>query len=488
MLAKLITRPALPEGKALEKLKHVLVVLPAGRSLPEGCPEKKLLEATLKRRDKKVASLGEAPVVASSVSGGLRCWCGLDIQKSPFEQQVLLRKALKALLDEQPARVDVLLVGDEAFAARAAGLAAWIGLANGTPLPTQKKKEVPESLRELALWGGKSAAQAEVLAEAGFVARRLIAQPPNSLTPGVYCEQLAALAGEHGWKVEQYGVDKLRELGAGAFLAVAQGSAVKDAAIVRLSYVPKKARHSVALVGKGICFDTGGHNLKSAKYMAGMHEDMAGSAVALGILLAATRLELPVRIDAWLALAKNEISPQAYRQGDIVTALNGTTIEIVHTDAEGRMVLADTLALAVRKEPDLVIDFATLTGSMITALGTRYGGVFASEDHLATLAVAAGTASGERVCAFPMDADYEEELDSKVADIKQCTLEGEADHILAARFLKRFVGKTPWLHVDLAAASCKGGLGAIASEQTGFGVAWGLEFLAKWLESGNKSR
>ena len=160
MLAKLITRPALPEGKALEKLKHVLVVLPAGRSLPEGCPEQKLLEATLKRRDKKVASLGEAPVVASSVSGGLRCWCGLDIQKSPFEQQVLLRKALKALLDEQPARVDVLLVGDEAFAARAAGLAAWIGLANGTPLPTQKKKEVPESLRELALWGGKSAAQA----------------------------------------------------------------------------------------------------------------------------------------------------------------------------------------------------------------------------------------------------------------------------------------------------------------------------------------
>ena len=488
MLAKLIMRPALPEGKALEKLKHVLVVLPAGRSLPAGCPGQVLLAATLKRRDKKAASLGEAPVVASSPGGALWVWCMLDLQKPCFEQQVLLRKALKILLDEQPARVDALLAGDDVFAEVAAGLVAYVGLANGAPLPTQKKKDAPTPLRQLALWGGQPRATAPVLAEASLLARSLIAQSPNRLTPGAYRQQVAALAREQGWRLEEYGIDKLRELGAGAFLAVAQGSAVKDAAIVRLSYAPKKARQSLALVGKGICFDTGGHNLKSAKYMAGMHEDMAGSAVALGILLAATRLELPVRIDAWLALATNEISPQAYRQGDIVTALNGTTIEIVHTDAEGRMVLADTLALAVRKEPDLVIDFATLTGSMIAALGTRYGGVFASDEPLATLAVAAGTASGERVCAFPMDADYEEELDSKVADIKQCTLEGEADHILAARFLKRFVGETPWLHVDLAAASCKGGLGAIASEQTGFGVAWGLEFLAKWLESGNKSR
>jgi leucyl aminopeptidase len=150
----------------------------------------------------------------------------------------------------------------------------------------------------------------------------------------------------------------------------------------------------------------------------------------------------------------------------------------VHTDAEGRMVLADTLALAAKAKPDLTIDFATLTGSMVSALGTRYSGVFASDSDLAHAAVRAGKESGERVCVFPMDEDYEPALDSKVADIKQCTLAGEADHILAARFLGRFIGKRPWLHVDLSACSCEEGLGAVATNQTGFGVAWGLTLLA----------
>jgi leucyl aminopeptidase len=130
-----------------------------------------------------------------------------------------------------------------------------------------------------------------------------------------------------------------------------------------------------------------------------------------------------------------------------------------------------------------LIDFATLTGSMIAALGNRYSGVFASSDVMAGLAVGAGRQSGERVCVFPMDEDYESGLDSKVADIKQCTLEGAADHILAARFLKRFTGKLPWLHVDLSAANCSGGLGAVGSDITGFGVAWGAGLLAQWLET-----
>jgi leucyl aminopeptidase len=208
---------------------------------------------------------------------------------------------------------------------------------------------------------------------------------------------------------------------------------------------------------------------------------MNGSAVALAILCAAAELKLPVAIDCWLAIAKNHLSPTAYAQGDIVTALDGTTIEVVHTDAEGRMVLADTLALAVRAKPELMIDFATLTGSMLVALGQRYSGVFASDDALAARAVAAGRASGERVCVFPQDADYEAALDSKAADIKQCTLEGDADHILAVRFLGRFAGQTPWLHMDLSAANCGGGLGAVASDLTGFGVGWGVALLEGWL-------
>lgn len=147
------------------------------------------------------------------------------------------------------------------------------------------------------------------------------------------------------------------------------------------------------------------------------------------------------------------------------------------------MVLADTLTLASREAPNLIVDFATLTGSMHYALGSRYSGVFASEPELGRLATDAGAASAERVCVFPMDEDYEQVLDSKVADIRQCSLEGEADHILAARFLKRFTKDASWLHVDLSAHRCSGGLGAVSSDVTGFGVAWGVELLRRWLES-----
>jgi leucyl aminopeptidase len=217
--------------------------------------------------------------------------------------------------------------------------------------------------------------------------------------------------------------------------------------------------------------------------MQNMHEDMNGSAVALGILLAATRCALPVKLDCWLAIAQNHISPRAYKQNDVVTALNGMTIEIVHTDAEGRMVLSDTLTLASRARPEFILDFATLTGSMATALGDRYSGVLGNRPELLCRAVGIGQAVGERVCAFPFDDDYDPDLDSKIADIKQCTMDGDADHILAARFLSRFIeGEVPWLHVDLSSCNRKGGLGAVASDVNGFGVAFGVALLKAELE------
>jgi leucyl aminopeptidase len=275
----------------------------------------------------------------------------------------------------------------------------------------------------------------------------------------------------------------LKQMGAGAFYAVGQGSEPKDAAIVRLTYTPKEAKKHIALVGKGICFDTGGHNLKPAKYMQGMHEDMNGSAVALGILLAATQLALPVKIDCWLAIAQNHIGPLSYKQNDVVTALNGMTIEIVHTDAEGRMVLADTLTMASREKPHAIIDFATLTGSMITALGERMSGVIANDTELANKAVIAGAKAGERIVAFPYDEDYESDLDSEIADIKQCSLDEDPDHIHAARFLGRFIdGDIAWIHTDLSAANREGGLGAVASNTTGFGVGFGLEMIKCLIE------
>lgn len=482
MLATLNAFPELPAPPALARMNHVLVILPAAEAIPDDCPERALLLATLARRRLDANDLADDPVLANSAGGALRVWLMLDPQTSIFERQTLLREGLAILLDEEPATVDVLLPAT-AEAADTAALAAYVGLANGAPLPNRKAKDAPQPLTTLNLWGIAAApAAAAGLAEGNLLARMLTVLPPNELTPAAYRQRIAELAAKQGWEVEEFDLPRLRAMGAGAFVAVAQGSETDDAAIVRVSLVPPRAQARVALVGKGICFDTGGHNLKAADSMIGMHEDMAGSAAVLGILLAATRLGLPLRIDAWLALASNDISPRASRQGDVVTALDGTTIEIVHTDAEGRLVLADALALAGRDEPELMIDFGTLTYTMIQALGYRYSGVFASSETLGRLAVDAGKSSGERVSSFPMDADYEEALDSTVADICQCSLDDDApDHIHAARFLRRFTNDLPWLHVDLSAASCDDGLGAIASEQTGFGVAWGVRFLEDWL-------
>lgn len=465
-----LTIAAKPAGK------HRLTLLPAGKALPADLPERDFWQRLLKRKDSKAEELAKSPLAADFPDGTRVALVMMDGEKTRFERLAALRKATMLLLDEGPKTLDIVPLGvdDEMLAD-----ALYVALVNGVPLPQQKKK-MPSALKEVVL--SRRPARADffmVLARANLLARELTALPPNLLDPAHYRQRLRILAKEKKLSIEEYDFRKLKKMGAGAFCAVAQGSDGDrgGAAIVHLSWQPKKAAKNIALVGKGICYDTGGHNLKPAKYMAGMHEDMNGSAVALSILCAAAELKLPVRIDCWLAIAKNHLSPTAYAQGDIVKALDGTTIEVVHTDAEGRMVLADTLALAAKNKPGLMIDFATLTGSMTYALGSRYSGVFANTEELAVQAVAAGKASGERVCVFPQDADYEPALDSKVADIKQCTLDGEADHILATRFLGRFAGKTPWIHMDLSASSCSGGLGAVATDTTGFGVSWGVAFI-----------
>jgi len=499
MLAQLTLFPALP--KTLNAT-HLLVLLPKTKALPKDALHGDLLVGVLKRRNMKAEELAKTPVAANAADGTLVAWAMLDFGKDTFALQTQVRKALQLLLDEQPKAIAIAVSGDAAQRQRAAELAVYGAWVNGALLPVHKKKDERKPLQKINLYGVnksvgrvltrhvglKSDPQQDIHGNAfdalraqaagNLLCRELTVLPPNELTPGMYRSRVKKLAQANGWKHEEFDMKALRKMGAGAFVAVAQGSEPEDAAIVHLTYKHPKARQTIALVGKGICFDTGGHNLKPSRYMHNMHEDMNGSAVSLGILLAATQQKLAVNLDCWLALAQNHISPKAYKQNDIVKALNGTHIEVMHTDAEGRMVLADTLTLASRAKPDLMIDFATLTGSMAMALGARYSGVFGTTDELAQRAVSVGKQTGERLCAFPQDEDYEPALDSKVADIKQCTLDGEADHILAARFLKRFVEHdTPWLHVDLSASRCDGGLGAVGTEVTGFGVGWGLAML-----------
>jgi leucyl aminopeptidase len=234
----------------------------------------------------------------------------------------------------------------------------------------------------------------------------------------------------------------------------------------------------LSLVGKGICFDTGGTNLKPHKSMLDMHTDMEGSAVAVGSLYALHALGSPLTVDCWLAITENRIGPTAYKPQDVVRALNGTTIQVIHTDAEGRMVLADTLALAARAKPRAIIDYATLTGACVYALTERYSGAFTNRPQTRERIEAAGVDSGERVWCFPMDEDFDSDLESAVADVLQCTTEGKGDHILAARFLGRFVpSDIPWLHVDLSAGSRAGGLAHVPTDITGFGVRFTLALL-----------
>ncbi len=458
---------------------HQLILFPKAKILPKDIAHGELLASVLKRRDMKAEELAKSPIAANAADGTLVAWAMVDEKKDTFAQQVVVRKALQLLLEEQPKVLGIAVSG--ATAQRAAELVVYGAWVNSGQLPLHKSKDERKPLQKIVLAGSVDKKPFDALcaqAEGNLLCRELTILPPNELTPGMYRERVKKLAKQNGWKHEEFDMKKLRAMKAGAFIAVAQGSDPEDAAIVHLTYKHPKAKQTVALVGKGICFDTGGHNLKPSRYMHNMHEDMNGSAVALGILLAATEQKLAVNIDCWVALAQNHISPKAYKQNDIVKALNGTTIEIIHTDAEGRMVLADTLTLASRAKPDMIIDFATLTGSMATALGARYSGVMGNRDELVQRAVSVSKQVGERLCAFPMDEDYAAGIESKVADVKQCATEGDADHILGAIFLKRFIEpEAPWLHIDLSASRCEGGLGIVAGDVPGFGVGWGLRML-----------
>ena len=482
MLAKLQEKSS-PLTKLPARPAHILCLLPTGEAWHDA-PGSETVIGALRRSKRKPSDLAKTPLAVQTPEGHLTVWLRLDPTKPSFERQALLRKAVMPLLEEHPGEVHLAAFGEAGFRRQALREATYVTWLNGIRLPVWKKEDEPHApLKRIVGHGAKSPdglARERAVAEGNALCRELTWLPPNLLDPAAYRARIRDLAKGEGWRIEEYDLTRLRKMKAGAFLAVARGSRHEDAAIVRLRWEggKGKGRGKVALVGKGICFDTGGHNLKPARYMHNMHDDMNGSAVCLGLLTAATRLGLPLHLDVWLAIAENHLSPEAYTQNEVVTALDGSTIEIVHTDAEGRMVLADTLTLAAREGPDLILDYATLTGSMAMAVGERMSGVIANRDELANRAVAAGQACGERVVAFPMPADYDEALESKVADVKQCILEGEADHILAARLLSRFVGDCPWLHVDLSASRCKGGLGAVGSDLTGFGVALGVELLA----------
>jgi leucyl aminopeptidase len=416
----------------------------------------------------------------------------VDARAGTFEQLQFAAKLAKAALECAPKKLLLWSHGKPSATLAGAMLSVIAGIqAAAFRLASFKSKpKVVKSLTGIDVGAKLDGLEVGLATSAGNnLARWLTALPPNELDARSYRRYLQEFARHWGLKYTFYGEAQLTRLGAGAFLAVARGNEQPGAGIVYLSHRPRGAtRAHAALVGKGICFDTGGTNLKTHKGMLDMHMDMEGSAVALGSLHALLQLGSPLALDCWLAITENRIGPRAYKPQDLIKALNGTTIQVIHTDAEGRMVLADTLALAARKKPHLIIDYATLTGACVVALTERYSGAFTN--RLATRAQieAAGTRSGERVWCFPLDADFDTDIESSLADVLQCAADGKGDHILAARFLSRFVPKEiPWLHIDLSAGMRHGGLGHITTDATGFGVRYTIDLLRNGWPAGKRA-
>jgi leucyl aminopeptidase len=480
------------EQQALDGFDHVIVLLPTGMADWPDFPH----AGELRQLFDRLADTGDASVLSTVLANASRTSVSLGFCKiagDTFTMRSAARRVAAPALHQRCARVAAIAPGfPPATAARALRCVVSALALGAAPMPTRKrdddKSRPGEALREIVTWGACPLNHyRRELAEAqgNGLARWLAALPSNELTVAGYLDRIEVLAARAGWECTVLGEAELAREGAHAFLAVARGSrghAESSPALVRLQYRPGRSlpvgRPDLCLVGKGICFDTGGVNVKPVQYMQGMNEDMQGSAVALGTLLAITQLALPFRVDVWLALAENAIGPAAYKPQDVITAANGTTIEIIHTDAEGRMVLADTLHLAARERPALMVDLATLTGACVNALTTSYSGVFTNRPELRDLLLDAGRMSGERVWPFPMDEDFDQALDSDIADIKQCAVEGRGDHILAARFLQRFVPEEiPWVHVDLAASRHKGGLADVPTDVTGFGVRFLMDLL-----------
>ena len=291
----------------------------------------------------------------------------------------------------------------------------------------------------------------EIWAQATCAARDLVNEPANVVTPTYLAGRAEEIARAGRLKVRVLERDDCATLGMGAFVGVARGSQ-EPPKFIHLTYAPRgRARKRVALIGKGITFDSGGLDLKTADGMLRMKDDMSGAAAVLAVFQALPRLRLPLEVHGLIAATENMPSGTAQRPGDIVRAMNGLTVEIGNTDAEGRLTLADALAYAAKEiEPDEMIDMATLTGAVVMALGLGLSGVLGSQDAITERVLAAADAAGERMWRLPLHEEYKDGLKSDVADLNNISSQRGGGAIVAALFMREFTGGIPWVHLDIA--------------------------------------
>jgi len=413
--------------------------------------------------------------VGRDAEGRLTVLAGLGAAATPASARRAGGRAAASAIASKRLALDARELAPDLAAEAAVGacLRAW----RFEALKTRPDPDAPKRLAHLdVVVADKRAAGAiwETLAPGvagALFARDLVAEPSNRLTPTLFAARLRALEAE-GLKVDIHDAAWLAREGFGALLGVGRGS-VNPPCLAVLRWKGTLDAPPVAFVGKGVTFDTGGVDIKPADKMWEMRADMAGAAAAAGAMLALARRRSPAPAVAVLGLVENMIGAQAQRPSDVVRAVDGTTIEVIDTDAEGRLVLADCLAWTRRAlRPAAMIDLATLTGSIVVALGNQRAGLFASDGALAAQLAAAGEAVDEPLWPMPLEEAYGEALKSDIADVKNCVAERfQPDACHAAAFLKRFVGDTPWAHLDIAGVDLRHEADALGPEgASGFGA------------------
>ena len=318
----------------------------------------------------------------------------------------------------------------------------------------------------------KSQLKFKAIEEGTFYARDLVSEPGNVLHPDEYVKRLNTLR-KDGLKVNVYDKKKLKKLGMNALLGVGMGS-VRGSYLVTMEWQgAKKNSKPLAFVGKGVTFDTGGYSLKPARFMEDMTYDMAGSAAVVGLMKSLAIRKAKINAIGVVGLVENMVSGVAQRPGDIVKSYSGKTIEVLNTDAEGRLVLADALSFTEKKyKPKFIVDLATLTGAIIVCLGSEYAGLFSNDDKLSKQIINAGEKVEEKLWRMPLHKNYDKLMNSKNADMQNINYVGGAGSTTAAQFLQRFIlNKTPWAHLDIAGMAFSKYGGALnSSGATGFGV------------------
>ena len=378
-----------------------------------------------------------------------------------------------ALVIEVPKRAKV----DAATAAAQAALGARLRSYRFDKYRTQEKKNQKPSLARITVMCEEPDRarglhrRLDAVADGVFLTRDLVSEPPNVLNPPSYAKEIRKVARD-GVKVEVLAEARLKTMGMGALVGVGAGSQ-HDSQLVVLQWngAPRATERPVAFVGKGVTFDTGGISIKPSQGMEDMKWDMGGSAVVVGLMVALARRKAKVNAVGVVGLVENMPSGSAQRPGDVVTSYSGQTIEILNTDAEGRLVLADALWYTQKRfKPKFMIDLATLTGAIIVSLGNYRAGLFANDETLSKRLVAAGDEIGEPVWPMPMDEKYDKLLKSDIADVKNIGGRNGGS-ISAAKFLERFVNKVPWAHLDIAGTTwSKKDTATVPKGATAFGL------------------